>query len=32
MNEDEHELGKAIFGIIALSSLPIFWMIYLLFQ
>jgi hypothetical protein len=28
MNEDEHELGKAIFGIIALASMPIFWMLW----
>ena len=30
MSEDEHELGKAIFGIVLLSSIPIIWMICLL--
>lgn len=32
MNEDEHELGKAIFGLVLLSGLPIIWMIWLLFN
>jgi len=32
MNDDEHELGKAIFGIVALAAIPIFWMIWLLFE
>ena len=32
MNEDEHELGKAIIGIVFLSSIPIVWMICLLFS
>jgi hypothetical protein len=32
MNEDEHELGKAIFGVIMLSGIPIVWMICLLFS
>ena len=32
MTEDEHELGKAIIGIIALSGIPIVWMICLLMQ
>ena len=30
MSEDEHELAKAIFGIVALSAIPILWMICLL--
>jgi hypothetical protein len=28
MNDDEHELGKAIIGIVMLSSMPIFWMLW----
>jgi hypothetical protein len=32
MNEEEHELGKAIFGVTVLSMIPIFWMICLLFS
>jgi len=31
-NDTDHELGKAIFGIIALASMPIIWMICLLLQ
>ena len=32
MNDDEHELGKAIFGMVMLSGIPIFIMLYMLFQ
>lgn len=31
-NDDDHELGKAIFGIVLFALVPIFWMLYLLFQ
>jgi len=32
MNDDEHELGKAIIGIVALTAMPIFWMLWQLFE
>jgi hypothetical protein len=32
MNDDEHDLGKAIFGIVMLSGIPIFWMLWQLFE
>jgi len=31
-DDDEHELGKAIFGMVMLSGIPIFIMLYMLFQ
>jgi hypothetical protein len=32
MNDDEHELGKAIFGMVMLTAMPIFWMLWQLFE
>jgi hypothetical protein len=32
MNDDEHELGKAIIGIVALASMPVLWMLWQLFE